>query len=303
MRKEKFKISRLGLGGVQFGMDYGFSKALEQDEVNEILRVAHEKDINFLDTARAYGDSETKIGNYLQKNPGHFSVCTKLEALTAETAKYEDKIERSITESIEASQKALGNGYLPIFLLHQTDRFIVENDKFWSVLKRIKELRGFRFGISVYDPESTIDILAKYGDMIDCVQAPYNVVDRRFESLAGILRDKKIVFISRSTFLKGALVEKKIPAELKGLEPVRMRLNELSRESGLSVAQLLMCFALNAPLIDCTLIGVGSVEQLRDSLDSYDSHSQERFHRFQDKLADISVKDPFLVDPRQWKSL
>ncbi len=303
MRKEKFKISRLGLGGVQFGMDYGFSKALTQERVNEILSVAHEKGVNFLDTARAYGDSETKIGNYLQLNPGHFSVCTKLEALTAETARYEDKIELSIAESIETSQKALGKGFLPIFLLHQTDRFIVENDKFWSVLKRIKELRGFRFGVSVYDPEPTIDILEKYGDMIDCVQAPYNVVDRRFESLAGLLREKNIVFISRSTFLKGALVEKKIPAELSGFEPVRMKLKELSRESGLSVSQLLMCFALHAPFIDCTLIGVGSVEQLRESLDLVDSNSEDKFQRFRDKLAEFSVEDPFLVDPRQWKSL
>ena len=301
MTKEKFKISRLGLGTVQFGMDYGFSKALTQNDVNGILSAAHEQGVDFLDTARAYGDSEEKVGNYIRQNPGHFTVCTKLEEIGAGTARHPEKVEQFIADSLDRSKRALGKSFLPMFLLHQTDGFVVDSADFWSALKRIKERRGFKFGISVYDPEPTKEILEKQGDVIDCIQAPYNVVDRRFESLAGLLHEKGIVFIGRSTFLKGALVEKKIPTELKDLEPVRKKLREISKKTGLTVSQLLVHFSLSSPVVDCALIGVRSIGQLRENLDL--DKSREEFREYRQELSAISVDNPFLKDPRQWKTL
>ncbi len=177
----------------------------------------------------------------------------------------------------------------------------MQSPDFWSALKRVKERLGFKFGVSVYDPEPTREMLERHGDAIDCLQAPYNVADRRFESLAKLLQEKGIVFISRSTFLKGALAEKRLPAELKGLKPVRDRLRQISEESGLTPAQLLLHFALSAPFIDCTLIGVNSAEQLREDLDL--ERSRGKFIRHQQELMEVRVEDPFLIDPRRWTSL
>ena len=45
MVKTKGKLSNFGLGTVQFGLDYGFTKRKTQDEVNDILNVAVENNV------------------------------------------------------------------------------------------------------------------------------------------------------------------------------------------------------------------------------------------------------------------
>ena len=61
--------SRLAIGTVQFGMDYGIANQngkVNANQIQSILDFAHEKGINVLDTAKAYGNSEKSIGNYLK---------------------------------------------------------------------------------------------------------------------------------------------------------------------------------------------------------------------------------------------
>ena len=65
-KNSKYDISKFGLGTVQFGLDYGFTKRKTQDEVNSILKTAVDNDITLIDTAREYGDSEEKIGNFIE---------------------------------------------------------------------------------------------------------------------------------------------------------------------------------------------------------------------------------------------
>ncbi len=304
MKKEKFPISRIGLGTAQFGEDYGYSKKLDQSQVNAILNAASDAGINFLDTARDYGDSESKIGAYMQESKRTFVVGTKLARIDEETSKDEARIRFILSDSMIRSKEALNTNRIQLLLLHQTDEYIVKNDKFWSALKGLKKLMpnfAIKFGVSVYDPEPTREMISRHGEDIDCVQAPYNVVDRRFEALKELFQENAIVFVSRSTFLKGALVEDRLPDELKGLEPVRNKLKELSKKTSLSVSNILTSFVLGAPFVDCTLIGARSVEQLRENLAL--SESRQELLSIRSELAALELKDPFLIDPRQWKTL
>jgi aryl-alcohol dehydrogenase-like predicted oxidoreductase len=256
--------------------------------------------INFLDTARDYGDSEKKIGDYQRRYPNRFTVATKLASMSREISLEKERMAHFLENSIQESRKALASSTSLLFL-HQTDEYVSKNPLFWEAVKKLKKQNPFvKFGISVYDSESTQEI-SKHGEDIDCVQAPYNVLDRRFEVLAKIFQEKGIVFISRSTFLKGALVENKIPVELKGLERVRKNLQDISKKAAMSVPQLLIRFVLSSPLVDCVLIGARSVEQLRENVDF--SKFNEEFGKCRQQLLEISVEDPFLSDPRQWRNL
>ena len=49
--KTQYLVSKLALGTVQFGLDYGFSKKKSQYEVDSILDCASRNGINFIDTA------------------------------------------------------------------------------------------------------------------------------------------------------------------------------------------------------------------------------------------------------------
>ena len=66
--KTRMPISRIGLGTVQFGCDYGFTKEFKQNRVDEILECCIKHNINLLDTAREYGNSEQKIGEFIKNS-------------------------------------------------------------------------------------------------------------------------------------------------------------------------------------------------------------------------------------------
>ena len=79
-----YRISRVGLGTVQFGMDYGISNKTGQvrfADVVEIFETAREQGLNFIDTAPVYGNSEATIGRAIAEMgaPDEFVICTKLD--------------------------------------------------------------------------------------------------------------------------------------------------------------------------------------------------------------------------------
>ena len=80
------KISRLALGTAQFGSNYGISNRrglIPKAEVFEILKFASGHGIDTLDTAQAYGTSETVIGEFLRATASEFKVITKLKGVSS----------------------------------------------------------------------------------------------------------------------------------------------------------------------------------------------------------------------------
>ena len=62
---------KIALGSVQWGLDYGISNKKgipSEDELSRILSFADKSGIKLLDTASAYGDAETRIGNMPNSN-------------------------------------------------------------------------------------------------------------------------------------------------------------------------------------------------------------------------------------------
>jgi aryl-alcohol dehydrogenase-like predicted oxidoreductase len=57
------KVNKLGIGTVQFGLDYGISNQNGKvKDVSEILEFCKESGIDTIDTASAYGDAEERLG-------------------------------------------------------------------------------------------------------------------------------------------------------------------------------------------------------------------------------------------------
>ena len=56
---------KIAIGTVQFGLKYGISNeggTVDIDTINKILNVSKQHKIDMLDTAQAYGNSESQIG-------------------------------------------------------------------------------------------------------------------------------------------------------------------------------------------------------------------------------------------------
>jgi aryl-alcohol dehydrogenase-like predicted oxidoreductase len=106
------KINEIGLGTVQFGMDYGISNArgkIPTEEVFEILRKAREYGIEILDTASEYGSSEQVIGEFIHQTNAEFKIVSKFA--------------RANFGSIDESLKKLNVKSLYACLVHHFDDF------------------------------------------------------------------------------------------------------------------------------------------------------------------------------------
>lgn len=305
LTKNKFKVSRMGLGTVQFGSDYGYTKQKDQAEVDEILDYCGECGINLIDTARDYGTSEMKIGKYLKSHPGHsFVLATKIKNIDPETARDGSRLAAQVADSVKASLKALGVDHVDLLLLHQTDSYVVQKEEFWQSLDQMKKLGLFRgFGISIYEPQEGFELIEDFRDFVDVIQGPYNAFDQRCAPLFAACRERGIGVVSRSAFLKGVMVaeEKTVPSELEGIMGLKKKLTEISRNTGFSICELALLFAVNSEDIDSTIVGVGSLYELKANVRALGR--LEEFRSLNLPMKELETADAFLIDPRLWSEL
>lgn len=297
------EISKIGLGTAQFGMDYGFSKAKTQAEVDKLLHACVNKGINFLDTARDYGDSEKKIGNFIKRNPkSNFTIATKIQRILPEAASDQKTLYDYLVRSVETSLKLLGVTQLDMLFLHQTDEYITQNKKFWNIIFVLRDKGLFKsFGISVYEVEETKQLIELNGSVVDFVQIPYNIFDQRFSPLLPFLKSRNVGIISRSVFLKGMIPAESehIPEELVAIKSFKDKLYTMAQNLNLSPTALAFLFAVENGAIDSTLCGVSTVEHLEDNIKTLDRLDAAR--HLEEEIKGLAISDPFLIDPRKWK--
>lgn len=117
-------FSALGLGTVKLGRNtdvkYPTPFDLPDDQaVLSLLQTAAALGINYLDTAPAYGASESRIGRLLPDIDSHFQIVTKVgEHYAPDCGSRFDFSKAGIRQSIEQSLIRLGRDSLEVVLLH-----------------------------------------------------------------------------------------------------------------------------------------------------------------------------------------
>ena len=292
------KISRMMLGTVQFGLDYGIANSSGKpsyESAREIIKAACDSGINTLDTAAAYGTSEDVIGRALEELQlkNKMLVITKVLPVNGLSGKdAEDFIFTSIRNSI----KKLGCESLDGCLFHREEDF-----KYMEFLLKARE-KGLvkNAGISI-DTASLLDEVLSSG--ADYVQLPFNILDKRFtgKDFLKKAKAKSVKLFSRSVYLQGLLLmsEEKITGKLRDVIPVRRRLEAIAKEKGMSPAELYMRFVLSHDEIDSVLTGVDNVTQLKENIALFakgplDKETLERI----DKIVPEFPEE--IVRPNKW---
>jgi aryl-alcohol dehydrogenase-like predicted oxidoreductase len=292
-------MAQLGLGTVQFGLDYGISNSggkTAQSEVMKILKLASESSISVLDTALNYGQSEEVLGATLPENHS-FRIITKTSGFKKNQLRTED-IEQ-VKSDFKASLKKLKQKQVEGILVHQADDLLVDGGKdFFECLVNIKKSgKVNKVGVSVYTENQLHQILDQY--RIDLVQLPINVLDQHFVN-SGILKDLKSEGIEihlRSVFLQGLLLLS--PAHIADyfspILPVLEQYHDFLTEHRLSPAQGALCFANQIEEIDHILLGVNNVLQLQDNIRSYQKVKNCRL-----PFSSFSVNNKRMINPVFW---
>jgi len=285
---------KLALGTAQFGMDYGVANKegrVPLSVVENILSVAKSHNIDTLDTAAAYGDSEQTLGTV---GVHGFKIVSKLPPRDSE---YSDAASRVI-KAVESSLENLGVNTLYGFLLHRPLELLsAEGGKVFEALQALKE-QGLiqKLGASVYGPEDLNKLSPHYE--FDLVQAPMNLLDRRMiESgwLAKLKRQGTEIHI-RSAFLQGLLLMPVAgrPEYFRPWNHLFECFDGWLKSNELQPLEACLGFLNNQPEVDKIVVGIDSVKQLLEVVDAANTKIPEAPESLQSG-------ESALINPALWK--
>lgn len=252
--------SKLGLGTVQFGLDYGISNKqgiTGLEEVKNILAFAREAGIDLIDTAFGYGKSEEVLG---MAGIDGFRVISKF---------LPESHGISIQEQVKTSLERLKTETLFGLLAHRPAD-LLKNPDIWPYLQELKQIgRIKKVGFSFNTPEEVEPLLEK-GYMPDLIQVPYNYFDKRFQDIMIKLKERGCEVHSRSTFLQGLFFMS--VSDLPGFfEEVKPEVSELQKYRE-ALPGLLLKYCLEKPFIDKVIVGVNNLAQLQKNIKDLDRH-------------------------------
>lgn len=248
--------NKIGLGTVQFGMAYGISNESGQTsalEVKRILNTASKYNISFIDTASAYGNAETVLGD---NDLNGFKVISKYMPPSESN---------DINEQFNGSIEKLKTGSLYGYLAHRP-LDLLKNKEQWSQLNKLKEEgKVEKIGYSLNQPNELEQLLDN--EMFpDLIQVPFNYFDNRFKALMIKLKDRGCEIHTRSTFLQGLFFmdTDKLPPHF---ESVKRILNELQTSFTDNLSGALVKYVLSLDYVDAVIMGVENEMQLIDNLE------------------------------------
>jgi aryl-alcohol dehydrogenase-like predicted oxidoreductase len=302
MVETKNYIHKLGLGSVQFGIDYGAIEKAQKtppEDVLKILEIAKDKGVRVIDTARLYGDSEDVLGQVMPEG-AHFDVVTKTLVFRKDNLDASDV--EAFREAIETSLKRLKTDSLYGVILHHADDALCEGgEKLFDVMQEFKS-RGAvsKIGASVYDAEQIDALLKRYSGQINLVQLPLNVFDQRLMGSGHLakLKEDGVEIHVRSAFLQGLVFmgAENLPPKLADMRDVLMRFQEIAEQYGVSKAALALGFLMQNPAVDCVVCGVNTPAQFSELCENVEALPE--LENIDWKA--LAVNDPAFVNPSNW---
>lgn len=226
------ELSVLGLGTVKFGRNqsvkYPENFVLPDDAaLANLLSVAQECGINFLDTAPAYGTSEERLGKLLQANRHQWILVTKAGEEFLNGQSRFDFSAMGMTRSVERSLRRLRTEYLDIVLVHSSgeDEKIIHEDGVFDTMQRLKEQGKIRaFGMSTKTVAGGL-LTVQQADVVMATYYP------------GYVDEHPIIEAARKKH-KGVLIKKALASGhlnlLPGKNPVAESLNFILKEPGVT---------------------------------------------------------------------
>ena len=281
-----YRQSALVLGTAQLGGAYGIANRTGvpgPEAIARILATAREVGVTHLDTARAYGRSEQRIGAVEHG----LSVITKVAPGAP------------VRAGVAASRAALRPAGPLTILLHRA----ADAADGWAELRGcLASGEADRIGVSVQSPDELRRVL----DLPDLgyVQLPCNILDRRWlgVDLGG---RPDLVVTARSAYLQGLLVAGTAVSWPTMPDPVRDAmvaiLDKLAADLGREGrADLCIAYLLSLPWVTSVVVGAETEEQLRANAALVDREpltDDDRDHVLASLPAELPLE---FLDPSRW---
>jgi aryl-alcohol dehydrogenase-like predicted oxidoreductase len=287
---------KLALGTVQFGLPYGVANQrgqVTEDEADKILKHAIESNIDTLDTAVGYGDSEKCLGNIGVKN---WKIITKLPEIPQGCKNINAWINKEFSESLKRLKVKRIKG----LMLHRPLQ-LLENigDKIWPTLQVLKQ-SGLvdKVGFSIYEPKDLDKLWTDFQP--DIIQAPFNILDQRLKTSGWLekLYNNGVEVHVRSIFLQGLLLMKKEDRlkKFKQWNKIWQEWDSWLESEKLTPLEATLCFVNSESMISRLVVGVDSLSQLKKIINS-DTVLMDK------PPNTLRTTDENLINPSNWGKL
>jgi aryl-alcohol dehydrogenase-like predicted oxidoreductase len=296
--KSGLTVSEYCLGTMMFG-------AMGNSDHNDCIRIIHkaiDAGVNFIDTAEFYsaGESEQIVGKALEGRRSDIVLSTKFSNPMRKTPNHLRGSRHRIIEAVEGSLLRLKTDYIDLYQIarfdNQTD--LEETMSALSDLVRQGKIRAF--GSSMFSADQIVEghWLAEKRTLLRfrCEQARYSIFSREIEQhvlpacqrygmgmivwspldggwLTGRYMNKNDFKnqgrVTTSAANHGVAFDpdaKIVQTKLELLEG----LNEIAKESDISLAHMAVAFSLEHPAVTSAIIGPRTMEQMDDLLSSAD---------------------------------
>jgi len=164
-----FTVSPLGFGAGHIG-----SNNLSENEAEALLNLVLDSGITLIDTARAYGLSEERIGKYLSRRRGEFVLSTKVGY---GIEGFEDWTYECVRAGIEQALRVLRTDHIDIVHLHSCPIGTLQ----WGDLLRALEeaVREKKVLVAAYSGENDALEWAVNSGRFGSVEHSVNICDQR----------------------------------------------------------------------------------------------------------------------------
>ncbi len=283
--KTGLSVSEIGYGAWCIGGSMWIGA--EEDESVRALRRAIELGVNFIDTARGYGESERIVGRVLREHSGDdVYVATKVPPKN-ETWPAPAGLDPSetfpgdhIRASLETSLRESGLEAFDVLQFHVwSDEWVGRGDWLETIdsLKQEGKIRAFGISINDYQPDNGVELVRS--GVVDTVQVIYNVFHQSpEESLLPACAQHDVGVIVRVALDEGGLTGRITadssfpegdwrneyfggdrPAQVD--EHVRGILDDLGVERD-DLAEVALRYVLSDPAVSTVIAGMRSVRNV-----------------------------------------
>ncbi|MFA6901900.1 MAG: aldo/keto reductase [Gallionellaceae bacterium] len=273
---------KLVLGTVQLGGNYGIANTTGQPnkmQCQELIKTAIANGVIYLDTARAYGNSEEMIGQSLKSGwEGRAKIISKLSPLDdCPQDAHNSTLHAFVDASIFKSCSALRVQKIDVLMLHRVSHLLDWNGGVWQKLLDLQSSGVIgELGASVQNPEELSKALRI--SEIHYIQLPYNLLDWRWDSIIpeifAIKTSRKLTIHVRSALLQGLLPSMDdghwLRANVEQGCAVRDWLvNQVHSCHRVNVTDLCLNYVNALPWVDGIAIGVDNINHLIENINHF----------------------------------
>lgn len=267
--KTNLMVSVIGFGTIKLPQ-------IDEKTANKILNEALNLGINFIDTARNYGDSEEKIGLAISKRRNEFHISTKSDAAT-----YED-----MKRDIQTSLEKLRTDYIDLYLCHNLrhpekyDRVMGPGGAMEALKEAKKEALIGHVGFSCHRFHETMERGIKSGEF-EVIMVSYNMLDDEAvgERILPLAREHDVGVIAMKPLAGGFLAN---PPP------------ELVKRAGISInVETALKFVLSNDSVSTAIPGMMRIEEVKENAkigESFTYMSDEEKKMIVEAMKSISME-------------